>query len=123
MDSVEVDLVDVVALTRALSDIDSTTGREGEAGQLLAAILRAKGYEVEEQPVGGGRFNVFATLGEAPQVVFSTHYDCVPPFFPTRVENGMLFGRGVCDAKGILAAQVAATERLRLAGEHRVGLL
>jgi acetylornithine deacetylase len=123
MDSVDVDRVDVVALTRALSDIDSTTGRETEAGQLLAAILRERGYDVEEQPVEGGRFNVFATLGEAPQVVFSTHYDCVPPFFPTRVENGMLFGRGVCDAKGILAAQVAATERLREAGERRVGLL
>jgi acetylornithine deacetylase len=123
MDSVDVDLVDVVALTRALSDVDSTTGRETEAGQLLAAILREKGYDVEEQPVDGGRFNVFATLGESPQVVFSTHYDCVPPFYPTRVENGMLFGRGVCDAKGILAAQVAATERLRQAGERRIGLL
>ena len=123
MDSVDVDRVDVVALTRALSDIDSTTGGETEAGRLLAAILRERGYEVEEQPVDGGRFNVFATLGEAPQVVFSTHYDCVPPFFPTRVENGVLFGRGVCDAKGILAAQVAATERLREAGERRVGLL
>jgi acetylornithine deacetylase len=123
VDSVDVDLVDVVALTRALSDIDSTTGRESEAGRLLAAVLRERGYDVQEQPVGGDRFNVFATLGEAPQVVFSTHYDCVPPFFPTRLENGMLFGRGVCDAKGILAAQVAATERLRLAGERRVGLL
>ena len=83
MDSVDVDLVDVVALTRALSDIDSTTGRETETGQLLAAILRDRGYDVQEQPVGGGRFNVFATLGQSPQVVFSTHYDCVPPFFPT----------------------------------------
>jgi acetylornithine deacetylase len=121
--AVDVDLVDVVALTRALSDIDSTTGREAEAGTLLADILRAKGYDVETQPVIDNRFNVFATLGESPQVVFSTHYDCVPPFFPTRVENGTLFGRGVCDAKGILAAQVAATERLRQAGERRVGLL
>jgi len=123
MDSVDVDLVDVVALTRVLSDIDSTTGQEFAAGALLAAILRDKGYDVEEQPIGDGRFNVFATLGAPPQVVFSTHYDCVPPFFPTRVENGMLFGRGVCDAKGILAAQVAATERLRQAGERRIGLL
>ena len=123
MDSVAPPAVDPVALTRALVDIDSTTGREAETGRLLAGILRERGYEVQEQPVGGGRFNVFATLGPSPQVVFSTHYDCVPPFFPTRLENGMLFGRGVCDAKGILAAQVAATERLRQAGERRVGLL
>ena len=55
--------------------------------------------------------------------MFSTHYDCVPPFFPSRVENGRLYGRGACDAKGILAAQVAAAERLRASGERRVGLL
>jgi len=56
-------------------------------------------------------------------VVFSTHYDCVPPFFASRVEDGRLYGRGACDAKGILTAQVAAAERLRAAGERRVGLL
>ena len=58
-----------------------------------------------------------------PVVVLSTHYDCVPPFFPSRVEDGALYGRGACDAKGILAAQVAAAERLRASGERRVGLL
>jgi acetylornithine deacetylase len=47
----------------------------------------------------------------------------VPPFFPSRVEDGRLYGRGACDAKGILAAQLAAAERLRAAGERRVGLL
>ncbi len=56
-------------------------------------------------------------------MVFSTHFDCVPPFFPSRVADGRLYGRGACDAKGILAAQVAAAERLRAAGERRVGLL
>ena len=56
-------------------------------------------------------------------MVFSTHFDCVPPFFPSRVEGGVLYGRGACDAKGILAAQVAAAERLRAAGETRVGLV
>jgi acetylornithine deacetylase len=55
--------------------------------------------------------------------VFSTHFDCVPPFFSSREERGLIFGRGSCDAKGILAAQVAAAERLRAAGEKRVALL
>ena len=41
----------------------------------------------------------------------------MPPFFPSRVEDGRLYGRGACDAKGILAAQVAAAERLRQSGE------
>jgi acetylornithine deacetylase len=115
--------LDPVALTRRLVDIDSTTGAEGECARWLAQFLRGRGYAVEEQPVSGGRFNVFAHLDVPPHVVLSTHFDCVPPFFPAREERGLVFGRGSCDAKGILAAQVAAVERLRAAGEHRVGLL
>ena len=115
--------VDPVALTRSLVDIDSTTGREHEAGSWLAGFLRERGYTVDEQSVAKGRVNVYAHLGEPPALVYSTHYDCVPPFFPSREENGLLFGRGACDAKGILAAQVAAAERLRDTGERRIGLL
>jgi acetylornithine deacetylase len=77
---------------------------------------------VSRQPVDGRRFNLLATLGP-PAVVFSTHYDCVPPFFASRLSDARLYGRGACDAKGILAAQVAAAERLRADGERRVGLL
>ena len=117
------DPVDPVSLARRLIDIDSTTGREGEAGAWLARFLGDRGYRVVEQPIGDGRFNVFARQDEAPRVVLSTHFDCVPPFFPSREERGLLFGRGSCDAKGILAAQVAAVERLRAGGETRVGLL
>jgi acetylornithine deacetylase len=117
--------VDILSLTRALVDIDSTTGREGEAGRWLANYLGQAGYAVTEQPVDTTRFNVFATAGTAatPSVVFSTHFDCVPPFFPSRVEGDRLYGRGACDAKGILSAQVAAADALRQAGETRVGLL
>jgi acetylornithine deacetylase len=116
------DTLTAVAFARELIDIDSTTGREAEAGSWLASRLRALGYIVTEQPVDGRRVNVFATV-DAPDVVLSTHYDCVPPFFPSREGNGVLYGRGACDAKGILAAQVAAAERLRAAGRTRVGLL
>jgi acetylornithine deacetylase len=117
------DAFDSVALTRSLVDIDSTTGREGETGRWLAAYLRGRGYQVVEQPVSDGRFNVYAHLGTSPTLVFSTHFDCVPPFFPSREERGLVFGRGSCDAKGIIAAQVTAVERLRAAGETRVAML
>jgi acetylornithine deacetylase len=116
------DAVDIVALTRALVDIDSTTGNEGAAGVWLAGYLRAHGWSVEEQRVDGSRFNVIATASP-PALAFSTHFDCVPPFFPGRIEGDRLFGRGSCDAKGILAAQVAAADRLRRDGEPRVGLV
>jgi len=116
------DGVDVVALTRALVDIDSTTGREGEAGRWLADYLRGRGFAVTEQRVDTSRFNVIATVAD-PQIVFSTHFDCVPPFFPSRLSDDRIYGRGACDAKGILAAQVAAADRLRHQGEMRVGLV
>ena len=114
--------MDPIALTRALVDIDSTTGQEDAVGRFLVDYLRELGFAVTTQPVDETRFNVLATAGP-PSVVFSTHFDCVPPFFPSRIEGDRLFGRGSCDAKGILAAQVAAVDMLVREGETRVGLL
>ena len=112
-----------IRLTRAIVDIDSTTGREGAVGVFIAQMLRDLRYRVFEQPLDGDRLNVIAMTDEPAHVVFSTHFDCVPPFFPSRIEGDTLFGRGSCDAKGILMAQVAAAERLRTSGEHRIGLV
>jgi acetylornithine deacetylase len=123
MDQIKGAPIDPIELTRSLVDIDSTTGREQACAGWLSQFLRERGYDVTEQPVTDGRFNVWAQVAAAPQVVFSTHFDCVPPFVPSRVERGMIFGRGSCDAKGILAAQIAAAERLRAEGETRIGLL
>ena len=103
--------IDPIPLARSLIDIDSTTGHERDAAAWLARFLRGLGYQVVEQPLAGGRFNVYAHCGRPPQLVFSTHLDCVPPFFPSREERGLLFGRGSCDAKGILAAQIRSEER------------
>lgn len=114
--------IDVVGLTRALVDIDSTTGSEAKAGEWLATFLQDAGFAVVRQRVDVARFNILATVGP-PDVVLSTHFDCVPPFFPSRLEGARLYGRGSCDAKGILAAQVGAADTLRHLGETRVGLL
>jgi len=118
-----VDSLTQIRLTRELIDVDSTTGRESEAGEFIARTLERLGYAVARQPVADGRFNVIATLGVPPAVVLSTHFDCVPPFFASREEGGRVHGRGACDAKGALVAQIAAAERLRASGEQRVGLL
>jgi acetylornithine deacetylase len=119
MDSIAREAVD---LTRALVDIDSTTGLEHACGRWLADHLRSLGYTVLEQPVEGDRFNILATY-ERPRITFSTHFDCVPPFFPSRVEGDRLYGRGACDAKGIIASQIVAAQRLKQAGIRDVGLL
>ena len=116
------DSVELVRLARELIDIDSTSGREAEASAWVARWLEQRGYDVVEQPVAENRFNVIGKL-DPPDVVFSTHIDCVPPFIASREEDGLVYGRGACDAKGILAAQLAALEQLRASGERRVALL
>jgi acetylornithine deacetylase len=124
-----VDEVDVVALTRSLVDIDSTTYHEGEVGLFLADFLAGRGFAVEtmpvEQPLEGKseRLNVYAgSAAERPDVVLSTHMDTVPPFFKSSEDDEFIYGRGACDAKGIIAAQIVAAERLRAEGV-RIGLL
>jgi acetylornithine deacetylase len=127
--------VDPIHLTRQLVDIESTTYQEGPAGLFLHEYLEGQRYKVERTPVSqpdrvltpgagdGERFNVYAALpGVTPDVVLSTHMDTVPPYFSSREDDEFLYGRGTCDAKGIIAAQVAAAERLREAGV-KVGLL
>ena len=115
--------MNLFALTRALIDIDSTTGREAEVGEFLFHLLQEiPGGTVERMPVEGDRFNLFASWGE-PAVVFSTHLDTVPPFFPSSEDDEFIHGRGACDTKGILAAMIQAIRELAAEGVHGFGLL
>ena len=116
--------MDLFALTRKLIDIESTTGMEEEIGQRLAEELAQLGYQVERMPVESDRFNIWATQPGAsnPVLAFSTHMDTVPPFIPSSETPERIYGRGACDAKGIMVAQIAAAERLKAEGIH-AGLL
>jgi acetylornithine deacetylase len=116
--------MDVFALTRELIDIESVTGNEGAVGEFLHRRLRDLGYEARLDTVELNRFNVYAVTPNHPRpdVFFSTHTDTVPPFFPSSEDETRIFGRGACDAKGIIAAQIAASEKLRRQG-HGAGLL
>ncbi len=132
--------VDPIELTRRLVEIESTTFHEGRVGAFLQRYLESERYAVERTAVGQPdepdypatskaeiaaqeRFNVYAALpGVVPEVVLSTHMDTVPPFFGLREDEEFLYGRGACDAKGIVAAQIAAADRLREGGV-KVGLL
>jgi acetylornithine deacetylase len=115
--------MDPVRLTRKLVDIESITGNEAAVGAALYDELYRLGYTVHKMPVEHGRFNVQATLENGrPEVVFSTHMDTVPPFIPSSEDSENIYGRGTCDAKGIIAAQIAACERLRQQGVA-VGML
>src|SRR5271166_6115238 len=116
--------MDFLALTRKLIDIESTTGQEAAVGNALASELGALGYDVERMPVEDDRFNVWATHPSHPnpELVLSTHMDTVPPFIPSSETKDRIYGRGSCDAKGIIAAQIAAGEKLKSEGIY-VGLL
>jgi acetylornithine deacetylase len=116
--------MDAVTLTRQLVDIESISGNEAALGNYVYGELCRLGYQTKKMPVEGDRFNVWATSLDHcdPALVFSTHMDTVPPFIPSSEDAARIYGRGACDAKGILAAQIAAAERLRQYGSH-VGLL
>ena len=110
-------------LTRKLIDIPSVTDDEAALCDFLASYLKSLGYSVELQPVEDKRSNLLATTGAPPRIVFSTHLDTVPPHIPSSEDSAYIYGRGACDAKGIIAAQIFAAEKLRAAGIRELGLL
>ena len=116
--------MDVFALTRKLIDIDSTTGQEAAVAEALARELTQLGYHVERMAVEGDRCNLWATHPghSQPELVLSTHMDTVPPFVASSETADRIYGRGSCDAKGIMVAQIAAAEKLKGESLH-VGLL
>jgi acetylornithine deacetylase len=119
-------MMNVNELTRALVDIESITDNEGNVAAYLHDYLStlAAGTRgcVEKMEVERGRFNVLATWG-TPIVTLSTHMDTVPPFFASREDAEFIWGRGACDAKGIIASMVVAAERLLAASVRNFALL
>src|SRR5256884_3257851 len=118
--------MDLFALTRALLDIESTTNHEKNVGDYLFAHLSAltsrHNGRIERIPAEPNRDNIFASWGE-PAITLSTHMDTVPPFFASSEDREFIWGRGSCDAKGIIAAMIAAAERLLAAGTRNFGVL
>jgi acetylornithine deacetylase len=116
--------MDLFALTRRLINIESITPNEKAVGDFLRDELWRRGFEAQKMPVEGARANVLATWPghTRPEIVFSTHMDTVPPFIASSEDDSRIYGRGACDAKGIIAAQIFAAEKLRAAGVF-VGLL
>jgi len=109
---------------REAIDIPSPTGQEGEYARHVVGMLEAQGYpHVELQAVEGDRANVWARASERPRVVLCTHLDCVPPWIGSSEDDENVYGRGSCDAKGIMLAMLAAGERLRAKGVADFGFL
>jgi len=113
-------------MTRALIDIESITENEKQVGEYLLSYLSAlaarTGGKVEAMEVSPLRFNVYAEWGR-PLVVMSTHMDTVPPFIASSEDDETIYGRGACDAKGLIAAMIAVAEKLIASGTRNFGLL
>lgn len=106
-------------------DVPSITGAEDDYADLVTRHLEQLGFDVERQPLAPGRSNLLARVGDAgePRVVLCTHLDTVPPWIGPRIERGVIYGRGACDAKGPALAMILAAERLVKAGRRDIGLL
>ncbi|MFC1501954.1 M20/M25/M40 family metallo-hydrolase [bacterium] len=109
-------------LTKKLISIPSPTGKEQKVTQFIKDYLETAGFIVRLQDVVDGRCNLYAYIDE-PIIVFTTHMDTVSPIISTGEDEEFLFGRGACDAKGSLAAQIKAAEQLQKQGLKDVGLL
>jgi acetylornithine deacetylase len=114
--------MDLFELTKSLVNMASVTGHEKACAEFIKGYLIQLGFQAELMPVSRDRSNVFATWGK-PDIVLSTHMDTVPPFFSAHEDADYIYGRGSCDAKGILAAQVSAAERLKKDGVEDFALL
>ena len=117
---------DLFELTRALVAIESVTKNEQQVAdylfERLSQLASATGGTVERMEVSPGRCNVFAVWGD-PVVTLSTHMDTVPPPLPLREDSEFIWGRGACDAKGILASMVIAAKTLLTGGTRNFALL
>lgn len=92
-------------LLEAMLRIPSPSTQERALGQWLVARLRAIGFAARRDEVG----NVVAFWGSGPrEIMLLGHMDTVPGFIPVRREGDALVGRGAVDAKGPLAAAIAA---------------
>ena len=112
---------DAVGFARALINIDSTTGREAEAG-LAEPQLQELGYSVanSRSPTAA---SMSWRVARSAAVVFSTHYDCVPPFFPSRVEKRPALRAGRLRREGDSGGTGRRGRAAARRGERRVGLL
>ncbi len=135
-----------IATTIAFAAIPSNRGQEGPCQDMLAGLLRERGYEVDDWIIDQNELQslpgygpvetdfsrartVVGTLRPAQEtgrsLILQGHCDVVPvgpldmwetPPFQPKVENGWLHGRGAGDMKSGTIAALFALDALKAAG-------
>jgi len=110
--------MDPIALLTRMVEIPSLSGEESALASFLIETMCDLGFQARVDEVG----NAVGILGDGPtEIVLLGHLDTVPGAIPVRIEQGQLYGRGSVDAKGPLAAFIAAaTEVGALRGKRIV---
>ncbi|RHA39643.1 succinyl-diaminopimelate desuccinylase [Cellulomonas rhizosphaerae] len=103
---------DLIELTRALCDIRSESGDEAAIADAVEAALRE--YAHLEVLRDGDAVVARTSLGLPSRVVIAGHLDTVPiaDNLPTRLVDGVLWGRGAVDMKAGVAVQLALAAAL-----------
>ncbi len=128
-----IDRDETIELARALVQIPSISGKEGlRISEFMADWLRGAGLESGLQFVGEGRANVHARLNgqsSGPRLLLNGHLDTKPADnmtiapFAGEIRNGRLYGRGSCDMKGPVAAEMIAMKAIARSGVNLRGTL
>ena len=106
--------MDDVGLLLELVNAYSPSGHEQDAVQAFVRAATSLGFATEIDGAGNG----IARIGSGrPQVLFLGHIDTVDGEIPVRVEDGRIYGRGTCDAKGALATALLAAKDHAGSGE------
>lgn len=109
--------MDYISFLEKLLLIPSTSGNEAAIARFLHHFL-TENFDADRislQEVSADRYNVILVKGK-PRLTLSTHLDVVPGNVPVSVANGVITGRGACDAKGQIATQLWALDEAMKSG-------
>lgn len=124
----DIDAERLIAFTQSLVRERSLSGQERAVVELILAEMRALGFDRAWADVNGSAIGMVEGASTGPTLLLDGHCDTVgiaPGSHWTRdpfgaeIEDGCLYGRGVADMKGALAAMLhaaASVDRARLAG-------
>ncbi len=103
---------DLIALFRAIVDIESVSGNERELADQIERELRGCAHLSVLRD--GDTVIARTALGRPERIVIAGHLDTVPLAgnLPSRREGDLIYGRGTCDMKGGVAVMLAAAVAL-----------